>query len=1173
MLVRVRQHPKAAEGSCTEVRNQSEVVLNDRSFRFDRAFDESMTQAHVFDVVGRPTLNAVLHGYNGTILAYGQTGSGKTYTMAGGKGAAEGLMPRLLAEVFGELARRQREAADDGSFYRCTCSYLQIHNEQITDLLSPSISTSSSLRIRETADRSTYVEGLRELRLRSATDALNALSAGGKRRSVASTAMNEVSSRSHAVFIFKLQHVTQAASGQQLTRTSLLNLVDLAGSERQSEEELPSEETSELSAPGAGTPGTRALLQEACHINRSLSALAGVIHSLNAGKTHVPYRDSKLTALLRDSLGGNARTWLIATLSPVHSCRSESLSTLLFAKRAQQVRNRAIVQPERPVPEGEEIGVSSVSEFAPAPAPFALAALAPPASNERSIERAEAVVQVAALQAALLEAEAETQRVTERATQIMTDASQQVDELQAALLKEASRASEQKYEQTRALLSRASAAEQMVRDAMQLVEAAENARDCAEEEGAQRVAVLRAEMTHKVEAAQAEMHAALAAAEHANVAKHASVAAMQKAAEEAAEAARASALSEAESKLEAALAEAVAEAVAETVAEAAAKAEVKAEANLRSAVEAALADAAEERAEAIAEAVRIERVRLTEEREVILTRELTAASANFDGRLQDALQAAATERAEADEAAAQRAALHESDAVRAAVTDALAGAQQGADAAVSAAVAKAVAEAVAEAQVEAEHKAAATLEAERLEWEKAATAKEAAAVEEATRQAATRATSEAEARFAKALAEVKASAFKEAEEQFASALSRELAIARAAERKVAASEAASEQEELMRGAETRLSSMVVAHKDAIATMDSERAQELKALRAQHEAATQHEAELVNEQFRALDARLGASAQAAQASREQVAALEARVEAVQQQAQDEKRKRLTAEAMSTELEVAHHMLEEERAVLEEELCLRLGAEVDLKQAEQSLDEAKAAAERRESEHTAAVSSLQAELSDQQAEHVAASMQQARQLSAERDQHAMAMRAATEEHERAMERAVSAMRDEAASLRSCLLKRDDAVAALAAEADEAAKAHREQVHTLNAKLGDAEVQLLFATDVGVSTKSGYKASPKSPGRAALAPLISNLMSTPNRPKSASKAAAKAPPSSAASECGPVEALVARALMPSAKSVSKAAAKAPPSSAASECGPVEALVARAMAKKRSVGGAGSG
>ena len=181
VLVRIRRHPKAAtETCCTHVRDQSEVVLNDRTFKFDRAFDESMTQAHVFDEVGRPTLDAVLQGYNGTILAYGQTGSGKTYTMAGGEGEAEGLMPRLLTEVFGELARRQREA--DGSFYRCTCSYLQIHNEQITDLLSPSSSTSSSLRIRETADRSTYVEGLRELRLRSATDALNALSAGGKRR-------------------------------------------------------------------------------------------------------------------------------------------------------------------------------------------------------------------------------------------------------------------------------------------------------------------------------------------------------------------------------------------------------------------------------------------------------------------------------------------------------------------------------------------------------------------------------------------------------------------------------------------------------------------------------------------------------------------------------------------------------------------------------------------------------------------------------------------------------------------------------------------------------------------------------------------------------------------------------------------------------------------------------
>lgn len=1118
VLVRIRRHPKAAtETCCTEVRDQSEVVLNDRTFKFDRAFDESMTQAHVFDEVGRPTLDAVLQGYNGTILAYGQTGSGKTYTMAGGEGAAEGLMPRMLAEVFGELARRQREA--DGSFYRCTCSYLQIHNEQITDLLSPSSSTSSSLRIRETADRSTYVEGLRELRLRSATDALNALSAGGKRRSVASTTMNEVSSRSHAVFIFRLQHVTQAASGQQQVRTSSLNLVDLAGSERQQEEELPSEATIELSAPCAATsgtpavPGARALLQEACHINRSLSALSGVIYALNAGRPHVPYRDSKLTALLRDSLGGNARTWLIATLNPALSCRSESLSTLLFAQRAQQVRNRATVQPERPVPEGEEIGVSGVSDFAPPPAPFALTepAFAVPAGAERLREQAEAATQLKALQTALSEAESEAKRVTERSTKLMIDTSHQMDELQAALMKEARRASEEKEEQTRAMVARTSAAEKMVRDAMELVEAAESARDCAEEEAAKRVAALHAEMMQKVDAAQGEMQEALA------------------------------------------------------------DAKAQAEAQAQAAVETALADAAKNRAEAIAEAVRIERVR----GQKILTQKLKAARANFDQQMQDALQAAASERAEAEEAAARRAASQHSDAVQAAVRDALAAAQWGADAATRAATSAAVAAAVAEA----ERKAAASLDAERLEWVKTATAKEAMAVKAAIAaagQSAARATAENEESFATALAEAKASAYKEAEEHFASALSREVDLARAMERQAAASEAASEKEEMARSAETRLSSLEEAHRDTVAMMESEHAMELKALRVQHEAAMQHAQELADEELRALEARIRAEARAAaqadqQINREQAAALEA----AQQEAQEEEQKRLAAEATIKKLELARHMLDKERKELEEELCLHLGAEEDLNQAEQSLAVAKTAAERRESEHVAAVSKLQTELRDQQA-RVDVLVQQSVQLSAEKAQHALAMRAAAEEHERAM----SVMRDEADSLRRCILERDDEVAALREEAEKVAKAHREQVHALNTKLGDMEVQLMFMfnTDGDVSVRSPKfsisgpsiaQASPtrlpQSPARAALTPLSSNLTTIPSS-KTVMKAAVQASPNSAA-ERGPVEAIVARALVANKRRGDTVVGATPGAArrTAPERGPcsstVEALVARAL------------
>ena len=239
----------------------------------------------------------------------------------------------------------------------------------------------------------------------------------------------------------------------------------------------------------------------------------------------------------------------------------------------------------------------------------------------------------------------------------------------------------------------------------------------------------------------------------------------------------------------------------------------------------------------------------------------------------------------------------------------------------------------------------------------------------------------------------------------------------------------------------------------------------------------------------------------------------------------------------------------------------------------MTEAKAAAERRESEHGAALSRLQTALRDRQAD-VDVLMQQSAQLSAEKEQHAQAMRAAMEEHERAM----SVMRDEADSLRRCILERDDEVAALREEAEEVAEAHREQVHALNTKLGDMEVQLMFTTDGDVSARppkfsfhgpSIAQASPqrvaRSQARAALTPLRSNLMTTDSS-KSVLKAAVKAPPNSAASERGPVEGLVARAL--ANKRRGDAVGGATPGAArrtAPERGPctsaVEALVARAL------------
>ena len=286
VFVRVRSHKGARERTRTlSVRStadgatdsRSEVVLDSRSFVFDQAGDEGTSQARVFDVVGRPTLDAFLGGYNGTILCYGQSGSGKTYTMTGGKQDDRGLLPRLLEEALGELARRQQaefdaeaSTADGGATFYCSCSFLQIHNDQITDLLAPA---SASLRLREAPDaRGTFVDGLKHVQLRSAAEALRTLALGTRRRTVASTLLNDHSSRSHAVFILRLQRVTRASDGLQV-RTSQLNLVDLAGSERQAR---VSQSSSELGIPACAEDESL-LLDEACSINRSLSALSGVI--------------------------------------------------------------------------------------------------------------------------------------------------------------------------------------------------------------------------------------------------------------------------------------------------------------------------------------------------------------------------------------------------------------------------------------------------------------------------------------------------------------------------------------------------------------------------------------------------------------------------------------------------------------------------------------------------------------------------------------------------------------------------------------------------------------------------------------------------------------------------------------------------------------------------------
>ncbi|CAI8592799.1 unnamed protein product [Vicia faba] len=302
-------------------------------FTFDLVADENVSQENLFKVAGVPMVDNCMGGYNSCMFAYGQTGSGKTHTMLGDiEGGTRrhsvncGMTPRIFEHLFSRIQKEKEVRRDEKLKFTCKCSFLEIYNEQILDLLDPS---SSNLQIREDSKKGVYVENLKEMEVTNARDVIQLLVQGAANRKVAATNMNRASSRSHSVFtcIIESQWDSQGVTHFRFAR---LNLVDLAGSERQK---------------SSGAEGER--LKEATNINKSLSTLGLVIMNLvgisNGKSHHVPYRDSKLTFLLQDSLGGNSKTIIIANISPSICCSLETLSTLKFAQRAKFIRNNAIV--------------------------------------------------------------------------------------------------------------------------------------------------------------------------------------------------------------------------------------------------------------------------------------------------------------------------------------------------------------------------------------------------------------------------------------------------------------------------------------------------------------------------------------------------------------------------------------------------------------------------------------------------------------------------------------------------------------------------------------------------------------------------------------------------------------------------------------------------------------
>ncbi|KDP32570.1 hypothetical protein JCGZ_13120 [Jatropha curcas] len=343
VIVRMRPLNKDEEEGEMIVQKVSDdsLSINGQTLTFDSVADIKSTQVDIFDLVGAPLVENCLAGFNSSVFAYGQTGSGKTYTMWGPANALleenlssdqQGLTPRVFQRLFARINEEQIKHADKQLKYQCRCSFLEIYNEQITDLLDPS---QRNLQIREDVKSGVYVENLREEYVFTMKDVTQLLIKGLSNRRTGATSINAESSRSHSVFTCVVEsRCKSTADGISSLKTSRINLVDLAGSERQKL---------------TGAAGER--LKEAGNINRSLSQLGNLINILaevsQTGKQrHIPYRDSRLTFLLQESLGGNAKLAMVCAVSPAQSCKSETFSTLRFAQRAKAIKNKAVVNEE-----------------------------------------------------------------------------------------------------------------------------------------------------------------------------------------------------------------------------------------------------------------------------------------------------------------------------------------------------------------------------------------------------------------------------------------------------------------------------------------------------------------------------------------------------------------------------------------------------------------------------------------------------------------------------------------------------------------------------------------------------------------------------------------------------------------------------------------------------------
>ena len=300
--------------STKEVKDTNAQIPTNLIFKYDKIFNSESQQNQVYENVGKRIVGDVMEGYNGTIFAYGQSGSGKTYTMYGPDiydDVYKGIIPRIVEDIFNYV-----EKADDNIDFQFKLSVLEIYKEVMYDLLTQQ---SADIKIQENPETGMVIEGLSEVYLSSIDEFFEYVDLSQSNRKVAETKLNHNSSRSHCILILE---VTQSFKKEKLIKKGTLNLVDLAGSEKVSK-----------------TGAVGLTLEEAKKINLSLSTLGNVIHALTHKSEHIPYRDSKLTRLLKESLGGNYKTSLIVTCSPHSYNLDEVISSLLFAKRVKTIKN------------------------------------------------------------------------------------------------------------------------------------------------------------------------------------------------------------------------------------------------------------------------------------------------------------------------------------------------------------------------------------------------------------------------------------------------------------------------------------------------------------------------------------------------------------------------------------------------------------------------------------------------------------------------------------------------------------------------------------------------------------------------------------------------------------------------------------------------------------------